>query len=702
MSIIKEISQNLVTEGYTVSHEKSVKGENGYPLHHYVVNHAHPENPGEPKQIGNYVYDHGTGDIKGTLNGEDADLHASQGLGNNYKHNYHAKIAKDIYDHYKEHLHEGVLNELSKTKLRDYINKAVDDVSYHSFSAGDSAGKHIKRVDGQTKFTGSDADKEEQLDHDKKAFKRQKGIVKAANKLGKDEVDESVLNELSKTTLKSYLRKSVRDLDDKITKLNTSTETKNKPKLVDKIDNRGKNIKIAKEKLTKESLDEGLRLLGTHSKDNKSAKVYKDHEWQEHRVKFYTDGAHHTEADYHTNDKEDAHSTAKHWVGHTDDVKEATVNELSQNTLKSYVDKANTDLKSKEAILDRTPMNDDVSGLVKKMNDRTNKMVDAKRKLPRGNPYDVVAEASDTMADTDQDMVGNEDEDITADQDEDIVSEMEKIVERHLSSSEEDQKEEYVHAMKKNLSHFIKKYGKKRGKSVMYAVATKMAKNESIDADSLKEQLLIELSKKTLGSYIEKAVDVVDDAAYSAGTSADNDKKQIEFEEKSIEKRKDGIKNAVKKLTKEGKESEHGANLELAKTKDAKKKGSLDDYLKHNEKSTKKKEVKESNIVEGTNRTGERPVFIGKFLHELTSHPMVEKVVNAHYLSDGATALVRMKDGNAYEIIVTPARFGKYHQDVRKADKFKKRNDVKIAKARANWGWDTSPKNPNNVLGDEE
>ena len=44
-----------------------------------------------------------------------------------------------------------------------------------------------------------------------------------------------------------------------------------------------------------------------------SAKVYRDVEWNEYRAKFYdTDGSHLTDADYHTNDLEDAMSTARH------------------------------------------------------------------------------------------------------------------------------------------------------------------------------------------------------------------------------------------------------------------------------------------------------------------------------------------------------------------------------------------------------
>lgn len=64
-----------------------------------------------------------------------------------------------------------------------------------------------------------------------------------------------------------------------------------------------------------------LRLLKTHVEGNKMAKVYKDHEWGEYRVKHYTDGKHHEKADHHTDDEEDAHSTAKYYLSNSGNVK---------------------------------------------------------------------------------------------------------------------------------------------------------------------------------------------------------------------------------------------------------------------------------------------------------------------------------------------------------------------------------------------
>jgi hypothetical protein len=70
---------------------------------------------------------------------------------------------------------------------------------------------------------------------------------------------------------------------------------------------------------------ESLRLVGKHGAGAKTAKVYKDHEWGEYRVKFYTDGKHEGEAaDYHTDDKDDANDTAKSWTTKGEKIAEST------------------------------------------------------------------------------------------------------------------------------------------------------------------------------------------------------------------------------------------------------------------------------------------------------------------------------------------------------------------------------------------
>lgn len=103
-------------------------------------------------------------------------------------------------------------------------------------------------------------------------------------------------------------------------------------------------IHKATDKLTKEDveLDEGLKLIDTHTSKSgkKVAKVYKDSEWGEHRVKHFTDGKHHVNADYHTDDKTDANDTAKHWIKEDVELDEGKTYRNSENVKSNTVTKA--------------------------------------------------------------------------------------------------------------------------------------------------------------------------------------------------------------------------------------------------------------------------------------------------------------------------------------------------------------------------
>lgn len=59
------------------------------------------------------------------------------------------------------------------------------------------------------------------------------------------------------------------------------------------------------------TINESLKLVSKHGEGKHTAKVYKDHDWGEYRVKFFKDGKHVGESgDYHTDDLDDAKSTA--------------------------------------------------------------------------------------------------------------------------------------------------------------------------------------------------------------------------------------------------------------------------------------------------------------------------------------------------------------------------------------------------------
>lgn len=98
-------------------------------------------------------------------------------------------------------------------------------------------------------------------------------------------------------------------------------KTKYKPKEDDKADADATKTKAVQKtwgnlikRGNKTVVHEGIRLIKTHTKDGRTAKVYKDSDAQEHRVKFFVDGKHKKTADYHTDDAHDAHDTAKHWL----------------------------------------------------------------------------------------------------------------------------------------------------------------------------------------------------------------------------------------------------------------------------------------------------------------------------------------------------------------------------------------------------
>lgn len=72
----------------------------------------------------------------------------------------------------KAMVEEEQIDELSKSTLASYAKKATDDVSYHSFTAGTMSSKDPER-----------------LVQDKKAMKRQSGVIKAVNRLAKEEAE---------------------------------------------------------------------------------------------------------------------------------------------------------------------------------------------------------------------------------------------------------------------------------------------------------------------------------------------------------------------------------------------------------------------------------------------------------------------------------------------------------------------------------
>lgn len=56
------------------------------------------------------------------------------------------------------------------------------------------------------------------------------------------------------------------------------------------------------------------RLVSKKTVGNRSIKVYRDTDWNEFLIQFFENGQHQSDADYHTDDSEDAQDTAAKWL----------------------------------------------------------------------------------------------------------------------------------------------------------------------------------------------------------------------------------------------------------------------------------------------------------------------------------------------------------------------------------------------------
>ena len=162
-----------------------------------------------------------------------------------YQNLVYKKGGMDNYHLNKEEVEE--LEELSKATLGSYVKKASDDKADFAFQQGQLAGNQTKnKVAIQTSI-----DKEK---------KRRAGVSKAVGKLTKEEVEE--LEELSKKTLGSYIKKSIVDAANK-TRIAGDPSVKNVPgsgvdKRIDageKAVKRERNTEKAINKLTRESIE---------------------------------------------------------------------------------------------------------------------------------------------------------------------------------------------------------------------------------------------------------------------------------------------------------------------------------------------------------------------------------------------------------------------------------------------------------------
>lgn len=200
----------------------------------------------------------------------------------------------------KKYRRESVeINELSKKTLGRYIKKAAPRAQNRAETGGYMSGLKAdpNRTPEERKYLSDKADK-----YDRLATKRTNGLIRAGTKLAKEETDLSETPHLRSADFKQIM---VLGPNGKVIKRKIKSQLN-----VGRPDQGGYSPDQ-----TYESIDEAMKLLGTHENGNRMAKVYRDTEWDDHIVKYHTNGVHHKKADsHHYEDSEDAHDSAKNWI----------------------------------------------------------------------------------------------------------------------------------------------------------------------------------------------------------------------------------------------------------------------------------------------------------------------------------------------------------------------------------------------------
>jgi hypothetical protein len=85
------------------------------------------------------------------------------------------------------------------------------------------------------------------------------------------------------------------------------------------------------------------------------------------------------------------------------------------------------------------------------------------------------------------------------------------------------------------------------------------------------------------------------------------------------------------------------------------------------------KALEEARLAEEEQELMERRrTRLGELAANLKYLPMVEKIIDVHYMADGINVFARTTDGNAYEFMIRPAEYAKSHYKYRKPSKPKK------------------------------
>jgi hypothetical protein len=284
---------------------------------------------------------------------------------------------------------------------------------------------------------------------------------------GEKKANEEVerIDELSKTTLGSYVKKAAFDLGQKGISAGQYAKKKQWSPITKKMNKRTDSIVKATDRLTKEEieLEEGIedRLEAARAKAKAAGKPIKDKpaapKSNVRKIEGHAyGGAKQKDEPEEDDDDTPAKKTVKYGA-RQNFVRSKRVNESFTEMLSAYREEG---LKFvADTLVVEEPTEEEFNAEIKKAQDKS-----------EGKDKAEVAKASV------QAVKNEEVEVIDADQ----INGVEEVTidERHMTDSEMNKREKIVKSMKKGLSGFKQRYGD-RAKNVMYATAAKIAKEKS-------------------------------------------------------------------------------------------------------------------------------------------------------------------------------------------------------------------------------
>ena len=224
------------------------------------------------------------------------------------------------------------IDEISKETLASYIKKVPNDVSMHGADYGRNTGLDNQSIDARKKAVN-------------KIVNRRVGVERAVNRLSKEETE---LDEISKETLGSYIRKAALDISKNDVKHARGSDPKERIDAMNKGTKRYLGLSRAVDKLAKEEveLDEAMTpmqklrdALDRHTEKAIAANKAGDHE----AVKVHQG--------YMNKIKTKMGKLAKNEEVDLQEMEELC--EISKSTLGSYVKKAANDVTKREVRIDR-------------------------------------------------------------------------------------------------------------------------------------------------------------------------------------------------------------------------------------------------------------------------------------------------------------------------------------------------------------